>query len=166
MLNRTNRTLSANLNRLNLGTRSFALAANVNNGAQTLRTRHEDHRVVMRDGMPGYPSTPISIRSGGIPAIPSSSSSVPSRQVLRREVVRPRVEPAVVSFPQRGTACLLAESQERLLERVWQKPDDAKRDRKPLKTGLRSLEGYGLGRTSAQATLATPATAILAAAGG
>ncbi|MHC5538977.1 hypothetical protein ACYOEI_12220 [Singulisphaera rosea] len=166
MLNRTNRTLSANLNRLNLGTRSFAIAANVNNGDQTLRLRHDDHRVVLRDGMPGYPTTPISIRSGGIPAIPSSSPSTSSRQVLRREVGRPRVELAVVSFPERGSACLLAESQERFLGLFWQKQEDAKRDRKPLKTGLRSLEGYGLGRTSAQATLATPATAILAAAGG
>lgn len=39
MLNRTNRTLSATLNRLNLGTRSLALVAGVNNGI-TLRIRH------------------------------------------------------------------------------------------------------------------------------
>lgn len=32
MLNRTNRTLSAHLNRLNLGTRSLAIVAGVNNG--------------------------------------------------------------------------------------------------------------------------------------
>jgi len=54
MLNRTNRTLSANLNRLNLGTRSLAATANVNRGdLQTQRTRHA-HRVVMRDGMHGF----------------------------------------------------------------------------------------------------------------
>jgi len=38
MLNRTNRTLSANLNRLNLGTRMLGLNAGVNNGSLTLRT--------------------------------------------------------------------------------------------------------------------------------
>ena len=40
MLNRTNLTLSALSNRLNLGTRSLALNASVNNGGQTLRIRH------------------------------------------------------------------------------------------------------------------------------
>jgi hypothetical protein len=39
MLNRTTRTLSANTNRLDLGTRSFATVADVNNGLQTLRLR-------------------------------------------------------------------------------------------------------------------------------
>jgi len=40
MLNRTNRTLTANLNRLNLGTRSLALVANHGfNGMVTLRLR-------------------------------------------------------------------------------------------------------------------------------
>src|SRR4051812_11124339 len=59
MLNRTNRTLSANLNRLNLGTRSLAATANVNKGdLQTLRIRH-DHRVVMRDGMHVFSTPPI-----------------------------------------------------------------------------------------------------------
>lgn len=39
MLNRTNRTLSANFNRLNLGTRSLALVASGINGTVTLRGR-------------------------------------------------------------------------------------------------------------------------------
>jgi hypothetical protein len=39
MLNRTNRTLSAKLNRLNLGTRSLAVKANGINGKVTLRAR-------------------------------------------------------------------------------------------------------------------------------
>lgn len=50
MLNRTNRTLSAYTNRLNLGTRSFALKANGSNGMSTLRVRFQDGdspRVVM-----------------------------------------------------------------------------------------------------------------------
>src|SRR5215217_8009287 len=64
MLNRTNRTLSANLNRLNLGTRSLAAPANVNTGdLQTLRIGHARH-VVMRDGMHGLSSFPIPIRRG------------------------------------------------------------------------------------------------------
>src|SRR5215208_6003695 len=67
MLNRTNRTLSANLNRLNLGTRSLAATANVNTGdLQTLRIRHA-HRVVMRDGMHGFAPPSILIRSGASP---------------------------------------------------------------------------------------------------
>ena len=80
MLNRTNRTLSANLNRLNLGTRSFALAADVNNGGQTLRIRHA-HRFVKRDGMLGYPTEIIPISEGSMPAIPSPSSGWPRHVV-------------------------------------------------------------------------------------
>jgi len=40
MLNRTNRMLSANRNRLNLGTRSFAQVLGGNMGLKSLRTRH------------------------------------------------------------------------------------------------------------------------------
>ena len=54
MLNRTNRTLSANLNRLNLGTRSLASQASLVNGAKSLPTRHA-FPVVMRAGMVGVP---------------------------------------------------------------------------------------------------------------
>src|SRR3954469_22836378 len=73
MLNRTNRTLSAHLNRLNLGTRSLATLASFNNGDQTLRTRHA-HPVDMRAGVDGYPVSPISIGRIGNPSIPGSSS--------------------------------------------------------------------------------------------
>ena len=66
MFNRTNLTLSARTlsNRLNLGTRSLALVANVKNGGQTLRIRHAHHDV-LRDGMVWYdvfPIMPIGIR--------------------------------------------------------------------------------------------------------
>ena len=66
MLNRTNLTLSALSNRLNLGTRSLVLNASVNNGG-TLRIRHAHHDV-MRDAMAAfevgefvvaYPTPPI-----------------------------------------------------------------------------------------------------------
>ena len=40
MSNRTNRTLSATTNRLNLGTRKLDLNASANNGGLTLRTAH------------------------------------------------------------------------------------------------------------------------------
>ena len=46
MLNRTNRTLSANTNRLNLGTRKLDRNASANIGSLTLRTAHVDHDVV------------------------------------------------------------------------------------------------------------------------
>jgi hypothetical protein len=46
MLNRTNRTLSANTNRLNLGTRKLDQNASANIGSLTLRTAHVDHDVV------------------------------------------------------------------------------------------------------------------------
>jgi hypothetical protein len=50
MLNRTNRTLSANTNRLNLGTRSLAALAGFNTDCQTLRLRH-DHPSKRSDSM-------------------------------------------------------------------------------------------------------------------
>jgi len=93
MLNRTNRTLSANLNRLNLGTRSLAFVACNNMGAQTPHVRH-DQQVVMRAGMPGYCDPRIPDSHPDYPIIPGSSS-VPSRLVSSR-VVRPSVELAVV----------------------------------------------------------------------
>jgi len=43
MLNRTNRTLSANTNRLNLGTRKLDQNASANIGTLTLRTAQVDH---------------------------------------------------------------------------------------------------------------------------
>jgi hypothetical protein len=92
MLNRTNRTLSANLNRLNLGTRSLAFVACNNIGAKTLLVRH-DQEVVMRAGMVGYCDPRIPDSHPDYPSIPGSSF-VPSRLVSSR-VVRPRVELAV-----------------------------------------------------------------------
>lgn len=109
MLNRTNRTLSAHLNRLNLGlgTRTFALVAFGNNSVQTLRTRHA-HCVVMRDGMGGDPMDRISYSILGIPSIPCSTPEParPSPAVAERSRTE-RVVPvapvsslsAVVSVP-------------------------------------------------------------------
>jgi hypothetical protein len=55
MLNRTNRTLSANTNRLDLGTRMLGLNAGANNGSLTLRTAHPFPTVVVRTGVAEYP---------------------------------------------------------------------------------------------------------------
>ncbi len=64
MLNRTNRTLSANLNRLNLGTRSLAVYAGANNnGELTLRFIHA-HPLVVVDVRVGVAESPRPIRFG------------------------------------------------------------------------------------------------------
>ncbi len=75
LLNRTNLTLSALAlsNGLNLGTRSLAVNAGVNNGDQTSHVRHSHHDV-MRERMVWYVvfSKPNSIDA--IPPIPGSFS--------------------------------------------------------------------------------------------
>ncbi len=53
MSNRINRTLSANLNRLNLGSRSLASVNDANNDKATLRSRHDVH--------PVYPVVPVRV---------------------------------------------------------------------------------------------------------
>jgi hypothetical protein len=75
MLNRTNLTLSALAlsNGLNLGTRSLAANASVNDGDQTLRTRHSHHDV-MRERMVWYVVSSIPKPTDAIPAIQSSFS--------------------------------------------------------------------------------------------
>ena len=79
MLYRTNRTYSANLNRLNLGTRSFALVAGELNGEATSRTRPALGVLAMRAaGMPWSPDPSIRPISGvGHPSIPGSSPVEP-----------------------------------------------------------------------------------------
>jgi hypothetical protein len=162
MLNRTNRTLSANLNRLNLGTRSLAATANVNTGdLETLRIRHA-HHVVMRDGMHGFSPPSIPIRRGEFPVVPGSLP-VPSRLDPSR-VVRPGVGLAAETSSVTDRPCWLRRSQDQSLGRVLLKQERPKRDRKPA-TGRRSPEGYGLGYRPARAALA-PAAAFTAAAGG
>ena len=100
MFNRTNLTLSARnrSNGLNLGTRSLALVANVNNGGRTLRTRHTHHDV-LREGMVWYDVFSIMPMGYGIPSIPGSFSRPQRCQpgcVIRqpgRLAVEVRVEP-------------------------------------------------------------------------
>jgi hypothetical protein len=80
MLNRTNRTLSASFDRLNLGTRSLAVLAGNVNVADTLRSAfthpHSKRMAFMRGGekgtigigkpIPGYPWSPSSPSSPGV----------------------------------------------------------------------------------------------------
>jgi hypothetical protein len=86
MLNRTNRTLSANLNRLNLGTRSLAVKANGINGTVTLRVLPV-HGDSPRDGIFG-PDHSMSIRHSSWIRIPEISCSSPADlwRLVRREV--------------------------------------------------------------------------------
>jgi len=81
MLNRTNLTLSALAlsNRLNLGTRSLAASAGVNNGGTTLRIC-PSHQDVMREGMVWYVVFSNPKPRYATPAIPCSFSPVRQRQ--------------------------------------------------------------------------------------
>ncbi len=80
MLNRTDLTLSALAlsNGLNLGTRSLAASASVNNGDQILYIRHSHHGVV-REGMVWYVVFSNAKPRYAIPAIPSSFFSQQQR---------------------------------------------------------------------------------------
>src|SRR5947209_8198709 len=83
MLNRTNRTLSANTNRLNLGTRKLDQNASANIGTLTLRTAHVDHDVVSVRAVhvvyPGFPFGGPSIMGPKPmkPAMPEMAGSSP-----------------------------------------------------------------------------------------
>jgi hypothetical protein len=104
-LNRTNLTLSALAlsNGLNLGTRSLAANASVNDGDQTLRTRHSHHDV-MRERMVWYVVSSIPKPTDAIPAIPSSFSqkqqqplscvTLPQGSVAVEVCVEPEPRPA------------------------------------------------------------------------
>jgi len=77
MLNRTNRTLSAQNHRLNLGTRSLALVASViNNDSQTLHTRHA-FAAAMRAGVSGVVVSPHIMARYAPRLIPGSPSVSP-----------------------------------------------------------------------------------------
>ena len=82
MLNRTNRTLSANTNRLNLGTRKLDQNASANNGSLTLRTAHTLPAVTVRTGVVPYPGflfeEPFIMEPKHLkPAMPPTSGSSP-----------------------------------------------------------------------------------------
>jgi hypothetical protein len=166
MLNRTNRTLSANLNRLNLGTRSLGLQASAIVGGQTLRIRHA-HDVVMRDGIVGVPMDPITCGSWRVVEIPCSSP-VPPRAPAAR-VVRDRVEPAAAVRPATAEPAFLfgrpglgGYSQRQSQARLPQEP--AKTGRKPLR-GKRPSSWSGVACTADRAALRAYAASPAAAGG-
>lgn len=87
MLNRTNRTLTANLNRLNLGTRSLALQGGFN-GKISVRAR-QAHAGAPRAGMPGSFDPSIRHSSWIEPSGILGSFSVESWPVATRSVRPP-----------------------------------------------------------------------------
>jgi hypothetical protein len=166
MLNRTNRTLSARLNRLNLGTRSLAQVARFNDSASTLHTRLV-HPVVLRVGVVGMPVYPITTGRTGIPFIPCSPAV--SSRLIASCAIHPRVDSgadrrsadpwqanAFGPSMHRG-ATSGAEAAQRLLRR-------GQADRKPF-TGKRRQQSAGQAGMSRQAVL-SPVAVPNAAAGG
>jgi hypothetical protein len=99
MLNRTDLTLSASAlsNGLNLGTRSLAASAGVNDGDQLANIRHSHHGV-MRERTVWYVVVSKPKSRNAIPAIPSSFFSEQQRPqscvTLQRKVRRAAIAAA------------------------------------------------------------------------
>jgi len=94
MLNRTNRTLSANTNRLNLGTRMLGLNAGVNNGSLTLRTAQIFPTVTVRAEILEYPA--IQEAAPPIKAMPKPAKPAMS--------MRPSSFPGLIGSARNSTA--------------------------------------------------------------
>jgi len=94
MLNRTNLTLSALPNRLNLGTRSLVLGTGVNNGGNTLRLRRHHHDV-MRERMVWYVVSSFQSSKYDIPPMPDSIIPGPQQRPIgcaaSQEMSRPAI---------------------------------------------------------------------------
>lgn len=169
MLNRTNRTLSANLNRLNLGTRSLVLAKNGTHGGQTLRFRH-DHGFAMRAGMFGSSEPAIRPESMGseIPIGNISGSSVvvswpiSSHGLRPSDSVLPTVPPALWT---RLTATCSPVADQFQPDPMRSRQGRISRDCKSLKD-KQSKSGLGLGGDRYPSVRAITAAAVVAAAGG
>ena len=166
MLNRTNRTLSAHLNRLNLGTRSLASQASFNNGDSTLHTRLV-HPVAVRAGVVGVPVYPMIMGPIGIPSIPGSPSVSP--WLIASCAIHPRVDsgsdrPSSADWQVNlvDRPCLRGAEPGPCLTR--RSPERGQADRKPF-MGKRRQQPAGLAGMCQQATLG-PVAAPTAAAGG
>jgi hypothetical protein len=167
MLNRTNRTLSANLNRLNLGTRSLATLAGLNTGIQTLHARHAS-AVAMRAGMDvDRVDFPFIIGRHTIPSIPGSpsASSWPALvYAMQPEVAVAAEFPAARPGWSSYQPCLRTSEPGRSSNRSDQ--DCGRVDRKPFQgKGKRRQQGRVLFGSRGRAT-PSPVAAISAAAGG
>lgn len=154
MLNRTNRTLSAKRNRLNLGTRSLAVQGEVN-GKNTLRVRHA-HGFAMRDGMFAIPDPSIQQSRIGSAGIPCSSPVEPWPVVGPdvRTVVGLAVTPAVRTARTASVACAVRTAQGRSHARPSRRAASVHR--------AWSAAGYARGAYAA----VSAAAATVAAAGG
>jgi hypothetical protein len=166
MLNRTNRTLSANLNGLNLGTRSLAQVVRVNDSASTLHTRLV-HPVVMRVGVVGVAVYPPIAGPIAIPHIPGSPAV--SSQLIASCPMHPRVDSGAdrrFSGPWQpspsGPSCLTRA--ERGAAAIQRLPRCGQAGRKPF-TGKRRQQSAGQACVSRPATL-SPVAAPIAATGG
>jgi hypothetical protein len=143
MLNRTNRTLSAPLNRLYLGTRSLAPDSGANTGKQALRIRHAHlDGVVMRAGMTRYFEAPISGFTFEKPVMTCSLSGPP----------HPRVSGVVPALGQPGA--VVPSVPPTLRPRPWQQ--GAAACRQPSRA-QRQVTGSGLRSTPAGSTLGAAA---------
>ncbi len=168
MLNRTNRTLSAHLNRLNLGTRSLDLNVSAFNGEPTLRIRHA-HAVVLRDGMVGAPLIPMPIGIGrwGISVIPCSPPVVPQPSV--RCVIPATVEFAADVPPRKDRPVVTSG---RPSPRGGSQPQTPARNQqwcaksgRKFFTGKRLHHGEGFAGVAARATCGVAAATLAAASG-
>jgi hypothetical protein len=162
MLNRTNRTLSANLNRLNLGTRSLAPVSV--NGKNSLRIRHA-HALAMRAEMWGSSEPPIAL---GISITRFSGSTPPAPWSFADLVVRPVVVVGVVLDPSDSDAqaALAACPTDTLATQpqAWSsRPAQAERE---ALTAKRRFAGKAAKAYRAYAATATAITAATAAAAG
>ena len=166
-MNRTNRTLSANLNRLNLGTRSLVLATGLNDGLSTLDVRLA-HDSGMRDGMHEGFGPPI-IESVGFVTLtipcPFPANPWPGRPRPSR-AVRPQVAVPVVTLAEADQAgAVQSQARARLAS---SKREETRRAR-PLSESSsvsRRSSGEVLGRRVPGETAYTTAAAKRAAAGG
>jgi len=158
MLNRTNRTLSANLNRLNLGTRSLVLLENGNLGKDSSRIHH-DQDFAMRARM--FASSDPAIQPQPrirISDILGSTSVVPTWPGVAVVVRPPATESAT------GWAYPCAEYARLVQTETRSKPGSVKPKRKPSK-GLRS-EKVGTTGTARNLATRTAVAAIVAATAG
>jgi hypothetical protein len=160
MFNRNHRTLSAHLNRLNLGMRSLAFLAGVNTGDRTLRSRHA-YPVVVRDGMPGGQPRAITGPRGEIAAIPCSPAGT-SRPAIRR-VLRPMFERVAEVPSHADKSCRRGGLQEPSSRPAGCKP--AERHRKPFGS-MRWPLGNGLAVRTWDRSSLGPRAGITAAWGG
>ncbi len=166
MLNRTNRTLSAHLNRLNLGTRSLASQASFINGNSTLHTRLV-HPVAVRAGVVRVPVYPMIMGTIGIPAIPGSPSVSP--WLIASCAIHPRVDsgsdrPSSAAWQVNVVDEPCLRGMEPGPRQTGRSPKPGQAVRKPF-MGKRRQQPAGLAGMCLQATLG-PVAALSAAAGG